>query len=434
MPDGRYKIERPVASGGQALVSLARDTLLERTVAIKSLTPLWQGAPDEKDRERLRREARTLANLSHPCIPAVFDIELEEEPRIVFEFIRGKTLRELLGDRRPQVVEVVPWLLEVSSALSHAHAQGVLHRDVKPPNVIVREDGSGCCLVDFGLALHATDGQRLSSSSVAVGTPGYMSPEQARGEELDERADVYSLGVVLYEMLANKVPRTENYEKLSDIDETVPPALDDLVRDCLKPKEMRVSSAKTFADRLRAALVVKTSAADVISDGRLHEIEALLRSLTPANYASLSVGQRGLLLERFRVVIETGGGALVRAGIAFTAQLVRLAVAADAAEYSAIVDAALLWGFDKEFDQKWHGDPIVREALAEAAREVGRDHHRVFVARFLDWANRDFSNQEKWFLEGARAICQRLMVNANCGTEDAANLRKGLRAINDALA
>ncbi len=201
----RYELKETVGSGGMSTVYCAFDTLLERHVALKILHE--QFGAEEEHVERFRREARAVAQLSHPNIVTVID-RGEEDGRqfIVFELIEGENLKELVGRGGPLPVRRVLELgLEVGRALAFAHAQGLVHRDVKPQNVLLNEDGLAK-VTDFGIvrSMDAVGGQ--TETGTVLGTSHYIAPEQARGERVDAQTDVYSFGVVLYELLAGDVP------------------------------------------------------------------------------------------------------------------------------------------------------------------------------------------------------------------------------------
>ena len=163
---------------------------------------------------RFQQEARILAQLSHPNIPAIYDVIFNEpdidhpgngDPKfqIIFEHIEGTTLKQLIHDEGAIPLDDARiWFSQLASALGHAHSHGIVHRDVKPANIIIRLDRESCALVDFGIALTASQAERLTRTGYVVGTPGYMSPEQMAGEDVDARTDIFSLAVCLYEALA----------------------------------------------------------------------------------------------------------------------------------------------------------------------------------------------------------------------------------------
>jgi serine/threonine-protein kinase len=204
---GRYSLERELGRGGMGIVYLAREVRLDRPVAIKLLPP--ELAVHASLRERFQREARTAAKLAHPHIVPIHAVdEVGRFTFYVMAYVRGETLAHRVATRGAlPPAEAVRILREVAWALAHAHAQGVVHRDVKPENILL-EEGSGRALVtDFGIArqVHASGPTGVGE---ALGTPDFMSPEQASGERVDQRSDVYSLGVVGYYVLAGRLPFT----------------------------------------------------------------------------------------------------------------------------------------------------------------------------------------------------------------------------------
>lgn len=207
----RYRIEEVVGAGGMATVYKAFDRKLERPVALKVMRR--EVTNDADQLERFRREARAAAKLSHAHIVTVIDAGEENgRPYIVFEYVPGETLKQRIKSRgRLPVTEAVAYAIEIGSALVAAHAAGLVHRDVKPQNVLL--DGAGHAKVaDFGIAreLEASDG--LTKTGRVLGTTDYVSPEQAMGEDVTGQSDVYSLGIVLFEMLTGEVPfKGENH-------------------------------------------------------------------------------------------------------------------------------------------------------------------------------------------------------------------------------
>jgi tRNA A-37 threonylcarbamoyl transferase component Bud32 len=202
---GAYQITEQVGRGGMATVYKAYHAALDRSVAIKVLHAALN--TDSTFLARFQREARVVAKLDHPNIVPVYDYaEYEGSPYLVMKFIEGETLRAHLAFGALPVAETRRVIAAVSAALDYAHKQGILHRDVKPSNIMLACDGS-LYLADFGLARIAQAGESTLSADSMLGTPAYMSPEQARGvKDLDARADIYSLGVVAYELMVGKVP------------------------------------------------------------------------------------------------------------------------------------------------------------------------------------------------------------------------------------
>ncbi|HMF82304.1 MAG TPA: protein kinase, partial [Acidimicrobiia bacterium] len=197
---GRYRLDRELARGGMATVWVAEDPLLSRRVAVKLLLP--QLAVDDALRVRFRNEAIAAAKLTHPGIVATYDTGDDDGTAyIVMELVEGTTLRRVIDEReRLPVRDAVDISSQVADALEHAHRQGLVHRDIKPANVLVQPDGR-VKVTDFGIA-KAAGGDDLTRTGTVVGTARYLAPEQVNGHPVDGRADVYALGLILYEMLA----------------------------------------------------------------------------------------------------------------------------------------------------------------------------------------------------------------------------------------
>jgi serine/threonine protein kinase len=200
---GRYELQELVGSGGMSNVFRAYDRLLERSVAIKVLHE--QFGRDDDYVERFRREARSVAQLAHPNIVTVID-RGEEEGRqyIVFEYVEGENLKALVSGGALPLDEALHFGLQIGHALDFAHKRGLVHRDVKPQNVLLNEDGQAK-VTDFGIA-RSLDVHGVTETGTVLGTSDYIAPEQARGEKVDQKTDVYSLGIVLFELLTGEVP------------------------------------------------------------------------------------------------------------------------------------------------------------------------------------------------------------------------------------
>jgi hypothetical protein len=205
---GQYEIRRVLGAGGMGVVYLADDTRLGRTVALKAIAPQFAG--DDGRRERLRREARAAATLSHPNIATIYALEqFGDQLFIASEYVPGETLRDEIG-RGPQPLDrVVETALALGRALTLAHDHGIVHRDLKPENVVRRPDGE-VKILDFGLARVLTPDTPapppLTEDGARLGTPTYMSPEQLRGQPLNGRSDLFALGVVTYELATGRHP------------------------------------------------------------------------------------------------------------------------------------------------------------------------------------------------------------------------------------
>jgi serine/threonine-protein kinase len=265
---GRYLLVAPIARGGMAEVWEGHDEILSRPVAVKVLQPHL--ATDGLFLERFRREAVTAARLAHPGVVSTFDTGIDNGTAyIVMELVAGRTLRQLLTEQgRLEPWQAVAVARQIADALASAHQAGLVHRDVKPANVLITEDDSGVMRVkvtDFGIAKAGGGmGNDLTRTGTVLGTPKYVSPEQIKGEDPDARADLYSLGVVFYEMLVGTPPFVgdtdlatamahlkDRVPKVSAKVRGVPPGLDRLVSDLLaKDPKRRVQSAVELRQRL----------------------------------------------------------------------------------------------------------------------------------------------------------------------------------------
>jgi serine/threonine protein kinase len=205
---GPYQVEEEIGRGGMGVVYAAEDTRLRRPVALKALPPEY--ARDPSRRERLMREARTAAALSHPAVATVFALEdIDGELYLASELVRGRTLREELADGPLPPARLLETLTDIASGLAAAHALQIVHRDLKPENIVRRHDGQ-IKILDFGLARsHGTDARttvRLTQTGMALGTPGYMAPEQFSGGDVDSRADVFAFGILGWELATGRHP------------------------------------------------------------------------------------------------------------------------------------------------------------------------------------------------------------------------------------
>jgi serine/threonine-protein kinase len=206
--DERYRLDAQIGQGGMSTVYRAFDLVLEREVAVKLMHS--DIATDKEQLERFRREARSVAQLSHPHIVSVIDAGEDDAngrggPYIVFEYVEGETLKQRIQrSGRLAVPEAVAYAIEIARALGAAHDRGIVHRDVKPQNVLVDHTGSGK-VTDFGIA-RIVDQKSLTAAGRVLGTTDYVSPEQAVGEDVTGQSDIYSLGIVLFEMLTGDVP------------------------------------------------------------------------------------------------------------------------------------------------------------------------------------------------------------------------------------
>ena len=201
---GRYHILETIGGGGMANVYKAHDAILNRTVAVKVLRP--QFSDDDEFIRRFRREAQAATSLSHPNVVSIYDVGEESDLYyIVMEYVDGLTLKQLIQQRGSlPIEEIVDIMMQISSAIAHAHANQIVHRDIKPHNILISEQGEAK-VTDFGIARAMTSATITHTNSV-MGSVHYLSPEQARGGMVNEKSDIYSLGIVLYEMVTGRVP------------------------------------------------------------------------------------------------------------------------------------------------------------------------------------------------------------------------------------
>lgn len=420
----RYETLDPVGErGGFGRVLRVKDCWLDREIAVKILDPAL--ALDDAERKRFLQEARLLARMSHPAIPSIYDVNYkpEHEPpyfHIVFEYIHGRTLHKYLQeDGSASLDKAKLWFTQLASALSHAHDLGITHRDVKPKNIIIRQGEDACCLVDFGIALDADQAERLTGTGYALGTPGYMSPEQEAGEQLDLRTDIYGLGVCLYEALAgNPLPKGE-YKALATLNELVPAAIDELVRDCLTERNNRVESAFAFATRLQAAGRAQMPLAIVLAEGTLSDLGAALDGMTARDFAGRPAGQRRLIVEKILDLSETEEARLEFPTVQLLRRLVEVGVDLPEDEYREIIVAALHWGYVRRFANDQLGDSRVRASISRCAVSLPKSAHGIVACALLKLLEtNDPTDFEEWRRNGLRDTVRNLMANRCCDDEE----------------
>ncbi|MDM7996471.1 MAG: serine/threonine-protein kinase [Acidobacteriota bacterium] len=246
---GPYSVTRRIGRGGMGIVYLAQDTRLDRPVAIKMLAPSYTS--DTQQRERLRREARAAARLSHAGIATVYALEeFDHSVCIVSEYVPGCTLRQILSEETLSFAQILDISAQIVRALAAAHAQGIVHRDLKPENIMRTESGD-IKILDFGLARMeprdgALSGASLTRTGMFLGTPAYASPEQLRGAEVDRATDLFSFGVLIYELAAKRHPFSaqdpmstaarildEEAAPLTTLNSEIPAEFDRIIRRCL---------------------------------------------------------------------------------------------------------------------------------------------------------------------------------------------------------
>ena len=301
---GRYRLDRRLGAGGMSTVFLALDTVLERRVAVKLLAEHL--AEDEAFVARFRREALSAAKLQHPNVVQVFDSGKDEDSErhyIVMEFVEGPSCADLIRDQKVLGVEqAVRYVIDACHGLDYAHRAGVVHRDVKPGNLLISTEAGTLKLADFGIA-KAAEQTRITQVGSVLGTAAYLSPEQARGEEAGPASDIYSLGVCAYQFLAGRLPH--EYSSLTELalkqqnDEVepigphrgeVPDALDRAIRLAL-----HVDPAHRYASALEMAQAVgagmrgaETEATQRLAAGAYADDAAATQALPRTEYAQRS--------------------------------------------------------------------------------------------------------------------------------------------------
>ena len=307
-----YEILEKLGEGGMGVDYKARDNKLDRIVALKFLSPNQE--PKESDVLRFQHEAKALSSLSHPNIATIFDLD-HEHAFIALEFLPHGTLKAKLqrlatsGKLLP-IDRVVQYGIQMASALAHAHRRGVIHRDIKSENMLLTEDDE-IKVTDFGLAMLRGSG-RLTNAGTVLGTAAYMSPEQARGEELDHRTDIFSLGVVLYELSTGTLPfRGEHpvafmysivHEQPSpthSLRSDIPFRLERLISRCLeKDRARRMQSADELASELRAIQKDASGRPETVTPRRQVSMKQLTFAESVEEYPSLSPDGSRLLFSR----------------------------------------------------------------------------------------------------------------------------------------
>ena len=302
---GPFRIGRPLGRGGMATVYEAQDLRLDRAVALKILPAEF--LHDQTFARRFETEARLIARLEHRNIIPIYASGIDEGiPWMSMRLLTGKNLGVLLGQRRLAPLEAVRLLREVAAALDYAHGRGVVHRDIKPANILL--DGSGtACVADFGLAQLMGAGHKLTRTGMLTGTPHYMAPEQALGKPVDHRCDIYSLGIVAYEMLVGEIPFTAESPiavLLQHVHEALPPPADrlslpplwmDVIRKATaKDPAARWASAGAFVEALGFSIGGATPQRDDADDGVLRRTSRSKAVLT-AIAAGALVGAVGFL-------------------------------------------------------------------------------------------------------------------------------------------
>ncbi len=434
----RYQIrEASAGEGGFGRIDKAKDMLLDRYVALKILDPLFKESPSQEDKERFKREAKTLASLSHPNIPAIYDVlfpETDGEFKLIFEWIEGMTVRRFLDERGVMSLEQISrWFANICSALAHAHRKGIIHRDLKPSNLIITTNEESCYLVDFWISLRQSDWQRLTPSSQPIGTPGYMSPQRQRGEEPEACDDVYSLGIVLYECLSGRLPGVGEYQALNTLNEAIPPAIDDLILSCLREnKAQRLSSATDFFQELTKALQPHASFAEILSRGSLYETQTALSQIDSHQYAKLPAGQKVLMIAKMKDLIEIDQLNTRSAIALLLSELVRVGYRTRAKDYTFVIGQSLDYGYEKQSNGIGIGNTQLRESLNNVAIECDESAHQIISEVLLSFLEslETIDGKERWYYQDIKILLQNLLANTKCADEYAEPLGTHLEKVN----
>ncbi len=355
---GPYRIEKEIGRGGMGIVYRAHDDRLQRTVAVKLLSPGMGSDPAARD--RFLAEARAASALDHPNICTVFDIGETDNGQsyIAMAYYEGRTLKDRLAEGRIEPDEALGIVLQVADGLAAAHARGIVHRDVKPGNILLTESGI-VKLLDFGLAKMA--GVDLTVTNATLGTAAYMSPEQAKGEPVDCRTDVWALGVMLYEVLTGRRPFPGDYQQAviygilnedpaTESLDAVDPAITQVVQTALsKDRDNRFEDAAAFAASLRAA-----------QGGTGSVTERVLPGKTQRPSQSVSLTRVLLIVGIFAVVLI--GGLIARSF------LTPAPVSDDSASSIAVLPFVNL---SRDADDQYISDGLTEELLNSLGRVKG---------------------------------------------------------------
>ena len=414
---GRYELEELVGSGGMSNVFRAHDRLLERTVALKILHE--QYTRDEDYVERFRREARAVAQLTHPNIVTVIDRgEQDGRQFIVFEFVEGQNLKELSAQGPLDPREAIRLTLQVAHALSFAHARGLVHRDVKPQNVLLNDDGQAK-VTDFGIA-RSLDVHGVTQTGTVLGTSDYIAPEQARGQKVDPKTDIYSLGAVLYELLTGEVPFSGDSfvaVAMRHVSEP-PPSVLDHRPDCPVRLDLAIqrAMAKDPADRFASMdeLCAELEACLAELDGRDGEVATMIVPPPPRPGPARPQRERRRFPVGIALIVLLA--ALLVAGGAY------LLLSSDSAKKALHVGSAApkrvqlqgLTAYDPQGDGSEHGEEA----------HFATDHNAA-----TSWDTEHYSNFTKGgvglVLQAPRAVALGKMTVKSIGSDFSAEIKAG---------
>lgn len=405
-------LDRDFDKGGFGKIIVVYDDILERKVAIKKLQYL-----DDKNRGRFEKEAKILASLTHPNIPAIYDVEFSDsEMYIEFQFIEGCNLRTLIENHQyPSIEEARKWFSQISLALEYAHSKNIIHRDIKPENIIISNDRYSAYLVDFGIALSPEDTRNMKSKGYVIGTPGYIAPEYIEKGILSNASDVFSLGVTLYESLTGTLPVHDTYNNISDLNESVPPAIDDLIKFCIiKDHTLRLQKAKDFYESLKNALRIDIPFSAILTESRLYEIQQALMKMSAEEFHSKPIGQRLVVLTRLKDLVKTKTPHMLRATTELLKILIDIASYEEVEDYKIIFISSLEWGFEIAFGPNWNGDAELRIEIAKICKNLNTENHKMASSEILTFIQRhDLKEEPGWLLYDLRPIVLALLANPN---------------------
>ena len=432
----RYRIiKEDAGQGGFGRIHQAWDETLERNVAIKTLDPIFKIEPSESDIQRFHREAKNLASLSHPHIPAIYDIIFERENnlfQIIFQWIDGIPLSKYIQDHGVLTVDQCKrWFYNICSALEHSHSKSIIHRDIKPSNIILVNESDDCILVDFGISINPSDVNKLTGTS-GIGSPGYMSPEQERGDSLTPASDVYTLGIILYECLAGIKPTVGEYRALNSLNETISPNIDNLIQSCLRENtEHRPKTPTEFIKILNKATEPHSTFTLTLVNGSLYEIQTALDNMSPIAYSQLPIGQRLGINTRLKDLIRVNEDKMQNVVVSLLTVLVGISYLSRKQEFEYIVENALNYGFEFVYSNGYIGEGHLREKLYQVAPNLELEFHTIMCIKLFDFLRTiNMAEKSKRHLHDLRELLQNLLYNPNSDPTNAEKIADIIEELN----
>jgi len=409
----RFKtIDKNFEEGGFGKIIVMNDDILERKVAIKKLHYL-----DQDSKDRFEKEAKILAALTFPNIPAIYDVDFsEKEMFIEFQFIEGINLREIINKKAyPSIDEARRWFGQISLALDYSHSKKIIHRDVKPENIIISDDRNTAFLVDFGIAFNSEDTKSLKSRGYVIGTPGYIAPEYVERGELSNASDIFSLGITLYESLTGTLPAYDTYSSISDSNETIPPAIDDLIKRCIvKDPISRLQSAREFNELLNSVIRMDIPFSSLLTDARLYEIQAALKQMSSEEFHNKPLGQRLLIISRVKDLVSTKNQYMLSATVELLKVLIAITVYEEYDDFKFIFITSLEWGFEIFYGDNWQGNSELRISIINICKKLNSESYKVASTGLLEFLkNKILDDKPKWYLHDLRPIVMSLLSNPN---------------------